>query len=365
MSDPPCTIDCDKLKLNSDGTFSLTFTTDSNDTSLNKIVYPKSWKKGFIAMRNYVIPPGSKIKTPQLSSSTNDIIRPHHILVAGPTALLGKDYIPQGRVILLNCFAYVVTYILGHPNKISIYLISFGLLIGYLLYRCLFLIGKKGISKLFATLTQQTNVFAFGDMKTASKVSQPSQEHRYWMMKYDTMASSSSSSKCDVVICSTIDTQLQKYWSVVVYDIYGIPLPNYVYDGNVLGNSQYSSDHATSMLDPSISRPTKYNIRIRLTPSSSGSFVKGERDASGSDRSNVKNGSKNSAGEGVLQSALTCYNVDIDVSSSPVGYVLFRLVHPFSDAAEKYSCPSTLVTPHNHNDIFQADSTDSKKIKQM
>ena len=99
----------------------------------------------------------------------------------------------------------------------------------------------------------------------------------------------------------------QKYWSFVVYDEFGLPLSQYVYDGN------YTHDSTK-----------EYEVRVELCNSS------------------------NAASTGVNA---------IDVSSSPKGYVLFRLVHVTDDRAVE------LTRPHVSEIVPCSDSALNHKQK--
>lgn len=93
-------------------------------------------------------------------------------------------------------------------------------------------------------------------------------------------------------ISGIIDPSLQKYWSIVVYDEYGLPLPQYIYDDIA---KRRSIDENSSLYE--------YQVRLTRCPK---------------------------------QSATADF---IDISSCPKGYVLFRIVHPTSDLVHALSAP--------------------------
>lgn len=115
-------------------------------------------------------------------------------------------------------------------------------------------------------------------------------------------------------ICSTN----QRYWSVVVYDLYGLPIPQYVYDGNISLSCLSYSESSESK------DSTTYDYDIRLSSS----------------------GSENSDDY-----------VAIDVSKNPQGYVLFRIVHPKDDSVVPFSHPKAII-------VSKDEDSKKKKKKQ-
>ena len=110
----------------------------------------------------------------------------------------------------------------------------------------------------------------------------------------------------DLHIKGKIKTKNQKYWSITVYNEYGIPLPQIVFDENV---------HK----QPRKNEPDAYDYDVVIT-SSMGL------------QSNTK---------GITT---------IDISERPEmrkGYVLFRLVHPSNpiEEVEQYSTPVVEISP--------------------
>jgi hypothetical protein len=95
---------------------------------------------------------------------------------------------------------------------------------------------------------------------------------------------------------------MQKYWSVVIYDEYGLPLPHYVYDDIAHRPITLIDTISTSSTTSSL-----YEYEIRLTAN---------RPASYSSTANV-----------------------IDISSCRKGYVLFRIVHPRDETVLNLSSP--------------------------
>ena len=98
-----------------------------------------------------------------------------------------------------------------------------------------------------------------------------------------------------MLITHTIHPSQQKYWSIVVYDEYGICLPQYIYDDNYITNTQLCRTASNNKL---------YPICVRLSPYT---YPPGD-------------------------SVTTEVQLDIKglrVNKSQFkGYVLFRLVHP-------------------------------------
>ena len=102
-----------------------------------------------------------------------------------------------------------------------------------------------------------------------------------------------------------VDEGLQRYWSLVIYDEYGLPLPQYVHDTNVKRIPLNSKNSSSS------SSRYRYNI----------SFVNLAAGGEG-----ARNRDPATPARGVTE---------VDVSAAPRGYCLFRLVHPTSDEAAR------------------------------
>ncbi len=273
------------------------------------------WPRGSVAMRNYLVPPGDTVRTPEIVRlRDNKIIRPSQELVSGPAAVaVGESKYITGIVqyIAFNSIFYAVNHfilsgLVGWRANIGILLISS--IVAWLFYQLCFILGARGIHHFCTENGRETNKIYLASLEQGSKTSQPSRLHKYFVMKYDIPTGR------ELCVTGKIRRDYQKYWSLVVYDQYGLPLPQYVHDGN-----------ATELIG---SDPNEYRYDIRLTNHPDDHYT-----------SPYKRAGIN----------------EIGVSSVPTGYVLFRLVHPSTDAAAEFSMPTVTLSGD-----FLAKSTKSE-----
>ena len=270
--------------------------------SINRLS-SRDWKRGFCALRNYLVPPGTLVQTPEIIRLRDGaVIRKSELLVAGPAALSSQPtnlYKAISRILCVNSLLFASNNLLLSNVcnfEMNLCIIVAGLIIAFGFYKICFELGRKALSKLGSELINETNKFALASLDTGSKASQPSTLHTYWFMKYDVGPGN------DVAIRGKINRLNQKYWSVVAYDLYGLPLPQYIYDANVLEIKNHDD-------------PALYEYDIRLTSKASPAAAR--------------------------QKTIT----ELDVSAAPVGYILFRLVHPVGSHVIEYSAPVASVEP--------------------
>ena len=334
-SEPPVTIDFSKLLLSNSRKFSvLLHPANLSENELSRqisdsnvpahVQYPSHWKGGYIAMRNYLVPPGTRVVTPSLESVGNrGINRVPEVLVAGNTGIRSHDMKKLRRVAALNIITVLFLRIVVDVSfEICCTAVLLGLVGVRLMYGFLFLLGKAGLVKHFSTVCPRPNDLFRPDVESASKVSQPSREHKYWVMRYDIRDGK------DLLVSSRVKESNQKFWSLVVYDQYGLPLPQYVNDVNVqIRNGECTDSQRNG---------GEYDVRIRLTsrPPPSSQYDTSVKGASGEE--------KRSTGAVVQE----C----VDLRGHEQGYVLFRLVHPVCEEVSDYSAPrvSSLYS-NNHN----------------
>jgi hypothetical protein len=258
----------------------------------NTLAFPPSAVRGFVAMRNYLVPPGTRLVTPSIVRLRDGaVVKRAQALVAGPAACRSVDL--EGK--LCRCAivfaAYTVMSALGR-----VYIVGFTFSADYILsalvfyacsavvasalYQLMFLVGRRGFVRFGDTICPEYNRFYLASLDAGSKASQPSVLHVYYIMRYDV-----PKGHC-LRICGQIATSGQKYWSCVIYDSYGVPIPQYVHDGNVKRIDK-SGDNAKDV----------YGYDICLT-----------RDGACS----------------VNEDSTTL----VDAGAAPSGYILFRLVHP-------------------------------------
>jgi hypothetical protein len=190
------------------------------------------------------------------------------------------------NLVLVGVNSVFLTNILSW--KLTLLVVISGLLSAAFLYQLCFVLGARGLKRFCSDICEAPNQMYFATMEKGAKASQPSRLHKYWIMVMDLSACSPDA---ELSVTGNIDRRYQKYWSLVVYDRYGLPLPQYVYDASVVEMPMKS--------DPE--NPDRYSFDIRLRRMQPSGGVDDTRPA------------------GVT---------DVDVSSASVGYVLFRLVHP-------------------------------------
>jgi hypothetical protein len=280
------------------------------------VVRSNNWKKGFVAMRNYLVPPGCRVITPEVVRLRDGVVvRPASALVSGPSGLdLRPSAWAQSALSALKINAAVLALnvlifdsILSLPFLIA--LAAAGGILGYALYFACFLIGRKRLTQLTKDICKTDNALYFASLEQGSKASQPSKLHKYWMMRHDIPAGS------EVTVKVKVNPAFQKYWSLVVYDEYGLPLPQYVYDANCLHMPVESAHTAHKTRSTDATDSGVYEVDIRLRNGGHGA-------APGRDAPHV--------------------NV-VDVATCAKGYVLFRVNHPVGEHVVEFSTPVATI----------------------
>ena len=110
----------------------------------------------------------------------------------------------------------------------------------------------------------------------------------------------------------------QEYWSLIAYDIYGLPLPQYVYDANVR-EIPVTPSPSSSKTSSNERNDDVYRYSIRITANSSASTCTNPNSDS--------------------------THTDLDVTKAPRGYLMFRRVHP-STNTRNVSPVDIQVDPH-------------------
>jgi hypothetical protein len=119
---------------------------------------------------------------------------------------------------------------------------------------------------------------------------------------------------------------------VIAYDLYGIPLPQYVNDENVIRNYSGSLSSSASTLSSARSKdsaPYEYSIRLTVNP-----------------QKNDNRGSSSSSKE-----------TELVVTGNNSGYILVRLVHPIGADTLDYSQPtaaSVAIVTSSSNDKLKS-----------
>lgn len=320
------------------------------------IIDTKDWEYGMCVMRNYLVPPGTLVYTPEISTfskinektgeitvitSDDSLLRKAQKIISGPQTLhidfdQQKEKIYQFLILhlflwLLNRFLFNVM----HPHDrihYNLWISGLSLFLTYLYYISLFTIGKKKlynfISKFYPK--QVENSFVLTHLTESSKVSQPSKLHTYWIMRYNITTLLKLNQ--ELIIRGKIQSKNQLYWSFVFYDEYGIPLSQFLYDLNVKRIPIQESMNGTCDTNDEYA----YEIHVNGHDSNSGGGKKSY------------DGNK--------------YATKMDVSRSKKGYVLFRLVHPVVSDMNRinaYSQPETQVV-----DVGNPTASNSTRQKQ-
>ncbi|CAM9385537.1 unnamed protein product [Ectocarpus fasciculatus] len=265
-------------------------------------------------MRNYLVPSGTRVVTPRLERAADGSeVRAAQVLTAGPPstarALMAKTMAKLKKLMIANSvFLLIFKHWLGAKARLCISLITAGGVATVLMYRQLFIAGGKSLKKLSSLFCSKTNELFPISLEKGAAVSQPSTMHRYWMMQLDVPVGAA------MHVRGKIKPNNQKYWSLIVYDEFGVPLPQFVYDEN-----------SNKTPRPNESGAYDFDICIASDP------------------------------EQALRGCTPGATV-IDISQRPEmrkGYVLFRIVHPEGPAAEveRYSTPeASLRLIHQEGD---------------
>jgi hypothetical protein len=310
-SDPPVTLDLSTVKLAPGKRFNVILapvtSTDTDlkaltqgDSTVGLLTYPAHWEGGFVAMRNYAVQNGTRVITPTVSSADGTVLRPPASLVAGLTAAKGLEIDKIIRVVLFN----VIVFSQWKNESWSMlhrHILVGGLVAGYLFYYSLFWLGKRGLFDHISLICPHMHEFRRPDDGEASKVSQPSKEHRYWLMRFDLRSLPGS----DVIVTVPMRTDGQKYWSLTLYDEYGLPIPQFV---NMYNTSSCSPDSGSG-------QSFEIDIRLTLTP----------KEVSASSDATVTADAASSA--------------TVDMHQAPSGYAIFRIVHPTLPSTDALSVP--------------------------
>ena len=152
-----------------------------------------------------------------------------------------------------------------------------------------------------------TNIVRVVDMEKASKRSQPSQKHQYYMIRCHI-----PSPKHELKVTAKIDESKQLYWSLIFYDEYGLPLPQCIFDRTVNPKNQDGG---------------KYEIDVR-----------------------IKNLSSDNQRWPAYEEGVTYLDIGPNQRN---GYILIRLLHPVDEHVKEYSKPSV--------ELILSDSNSNKK----
>lgn len=340
-SDPPVTLDLSTANLSPENRFNVALTSSAHAKSdvaallapfnsqdqhkntgdtgdersgVDLITFPSHWKGGFLAMRNYAVQNGTRVITPTVFAADGSVLRPPASLVAGLTAAKELNMFKLTRVALFNAMWFCQWKDNEWP-LIHRQILVGGLLAGLAFYYLLFWLGKRGLHRYISLICPHMHEFRRPDEGEASEVSQPSQEHRYWLMRYD--MSSADMADNDIIVTVPMRVDGQKYWSLTLYDECGLPIPQFV---NV-----FNASYTAPPTDSKISFDEKeLNLHIRLTLSPKESVIPSSLASESSSRTGAASRSGFST---------------VDMTPAPRGYAIFRLVHPTLPTTDQLSVP--------------------------
>jgi hypothetical protein len=317
-------------------------TTEITPVAQSQVIRTEEWKKGFIAMRNYLVPPGTRVITPEIVRiSDGVVVRPSTSLVAGPCELdLGQSTASKllrsiSLLALFNALLVGVNFVLVPAISVqtNIFVCLCGGVVGYLLYGACFLAGKKRLKQLMADICTGPNKFFFASLEQGSKTSQPSKLHKYWLMCHDIPAGG------EVAVRARINPRYQKYWSLVVYDEYGLPLPQYAYDENAI-HLLLPRRRSTGVVE-GVKGTKAAAARGKKATSAAvaGEDMEDEEDGVYEIDIRLRNIIHPQGKE--LEPHAPCNDscTEIDVSKIPKGYVIFRINHPIGEEVVEFSAP--------------------------
>lgn len=271
----------------------------------DSVVFTKDWKEGMVVVRNYLIPPGTVSYSPEIvDRATGKVLRESQLLIAGAANIHINDNLSERvLVISLHVLAVWALNIFLFSKSLNRFwqlnLLFAGLTFIFIraIYSLLYQIGKRRVAEIFHNGIPSPHTFKLVDVENKSHDSAPSRLHRYFVMRYD--LSVGSQLKMEM----RVKPELQDYWSCVVYDEYGIPLPNLLFDLNA---------KRTNIAEDS------YGVEFSLVNrGKSGPFALAGAEAMGTQN-------------------------EIDIAASPKGYILLRFVHPKDEATTAYSTPKVV-----------------------
>ena len=235
--------------------------------------------------------------------SDGTVMRSYQNLVSGPAALKDQMLIKKiRRLAVLNFFWYILLFLFNQEfgAVICSEILVLAFILALFLYRGMLFIGKLSLSRYAKVVCSKRNVLYLTNLEQGAEVSQPSTLHRYWMMVFDIPPGK------QLHIRGKINVHYQRYWSFTVYDEYGLPLPQYIFDENVCRTDVIKDKNGNDL-------EYSYDICMRAVgiPTETNSQHPG--------------------------------TTVFDIFSVKKGYALFRLVHPAEAdiMVEKFSAPKT------------------------
>ena len=248
----------------------------SADGSASASLNSRDWKRGYMAMRNYLVPPGTRVVTPHVETLTDALlIRRSDVAVAGPLAyhnarratmqapldlvstiiqlavlytlliFVAEEHLNEGKsVILQDLVLFPKRHMVPLASEMGTVLRNFllGALGAYFVRCCLFASGSASLRKMVRALGGSLNKLHKVSLEKGALVSQPSALHHYFVAE---IALHKPTMQMNIDL--KYDPECVKYWSVVVYDAYGLPIGNYAFDQrDVTGTPKEKGAHCTA-----------------------------------------------------------------------------------------------------------------------
>ena len=179
----PHSIDLSKSNANSDGSLEIKIEHSKEESSSN-FLSTNNWEKGFLVMRNYLVPPGTKVVTPSIvKASDGTVVRPAQILTAGcpSTALSMKSniFMKLKKLLITNSTCLIlIRYTIGAKARMCILMLLAASLLAVVFYHLLFIAGGRSLRRLSSLFCSSKNQLFLATLEKGSTVSQPSTLHR-------------------------------------------------------------------------------------------------------------------------------------------------------------------------------------------
>lgn len=285
------------------------FPGQAESETFDAVVSTRDWKEGKVVVRNYLIPPGTVAYSPEIiDRATGGILRKSQRLIAGAANLHINDNLSEKVLVIglhvvtiwaLNTFLFFRS--LDRFWQLNLLFAGLTWAFTRAIYSALYFMGKRRVAQIFLKGNPSLHTFGLIDVENKSHDSAPSRLHRYFAMRYDLPVGTQL--KMEI----RVKPENQDYWGCVVYDEYGIPLPNLLFDMNA---------KRTDVTEDG------YKVEFSLANlGKTGPYILASAEAIGTQN-------------------------EIDIAASPKGYILFRLVHPKDEAAVAYSTPRVIGLQH-------------------
>jgi hypothetical protein len=179
----PSSIDLSKATKNSSGELEIKIE-NSKSESAGNFLSTGTWDKGFLVMRNYLVPPGTRVATPALVRAADGVVvREAQVLTAGPasTALsLFTNILGKVKLLMFvnSGFLLILRFGLKAKARMCVVLLLASACGALVLYRLMFVVGGRSLKTLSSLFCSKPNELYLASLEKGSEVSQPSTMHR-------------------------------------------------------------------------------------------------------------------------------------------------------------------------------------------